>query len=55
MTRTTATGNVGDGSAITETASRKVAQQEVGVMVVPSPTGNRKVAQQEVMTIDGDI
>jgi len=23
-------------------------QQEVRVMVVPSPTGNRKVAQQEV-------
>ena len=29
MTRTTATGSVGDGSAITGTASRKVAQQEV--------------------------
>jgi len=29
MTRTTATGSVGDGSAITETGNRKVAQQEV--------------------------
>ncbi len=29
MTRTTTTESVGDGSAITETASRKVAQQEV--------------------------
>ncbi|HEY9099473.1 MAG TPA: hypothetical protein VIN38_11440 [Thiobacillus sp.] len=37
MTRTTTTGSVGDGSAITETANRKVAQQEVMVMVVPSP------------------
>ncbi len=37
MTRATATGSEGDGSAITETGNRKVAQQEVRVMVVPSP------------------
>jgi len=36
MTRTTTTGSVGDGSAITETGNRKVAQQEVWVMAVPS-------------------